>query len=416
MLLQSANLFLRGINLISKFLLIIFVAKELTPGELGEYGLLVATVSYYLYLVGLDYYTYSTREVIRTDKSQYGRLLKSQGFLIGILYVFVLPSTLLIFYFKLLPWEMLVWFLILLIFEHVNQEVMRLLIALSKPFVATLTLFFRSGLWAVILVALTFYSFITLSLEMILVAWVVGEVMAFCFGLFVLVQQKINFSDANVDRPWIWKGIKISLPFLIGTLAIRGIWTVDRYIVEAQNTTEMLGAYTLFVGLAAAMASFMDAGVYSFIYPRMISSYKSKKYLEYRGYVIQMTVQTIIVSLLFALGGYVLIDYLLTWLDKNIYYEYKAMFFLLLGANFLYCLSMIPHYMLYSQGNDKTIIFSSIIALLVFLSFAVFGNMGNSAYLIPTGLCLAFFVLLLLKLVVGLKYYFEWLRKKKGGV
>ena len=49
------NMALRGLTLASKFLLIFFLARFLEPAELGLYGLVVATIGYALYLLGLDF-------------------------------------------------------------------------------------------------------------------------------------------------------------------------------------------------------------------------------------------------------------------------------------------------------------------------------------------------------------------------
>lgn len=73
------NIALRGMTLGSKFLLIFFLARFLEPAELGLYGLLVATIGYALYLLGLDFYTYSTREILKRERNEWGGLLKNQA-------------------------------------------------------------------------------------------------------------------------------------------------------------------------------------------------------------------------------------------------------------------------------------------------------------------------------------------------
>ena len=70
--LRVLNVFLRGMTLVSKFSLIFVLAKYLDAAELGLYGLVVATVTYSLYLVGLDFYSYSNREIIKSSASDWG--------------------------------------------------------------------------------------------------------------------------------------------------------------------------------------------------------------------------------------------------------------------------------------------------------------------------------------------------------
>lgn len=412
MLFQSANLFLRGINLISKFLLIIFVAKTLSPENFAVYGLFVVAVSYGLYFIGFDFYIYSTRELIKSDKLEYGRLIKSQvAFMLG-LYFIVLPLSLGLFYFNLLPWELLGWFFLLLIFEHINQEIMRFFIVLYKPLLATFMLFVRSGLWAIILVTLVFFDWLTVSLTVILLAWMIGEIVALTLGLALLRKENIVFSIHGIDKSWILKGIRVCLPFLIGTLALRGLWTTDRFFFEALNATPVLAAYTLFASLSVAMSSLIDAGVSSYIYPKMIDSYNCCDYAGYQRNVIKMLWHTLFISLVFILCSYFLIGYLLDWLGKGVYIEHRALFYWLLVANCFYCLSSTPHYMLYAQEQDVWIIFLQVIALSIFVIFViVLRHWISNAYLVPLGLCLAFFVLLITKSTIAVTHYLKDLRK-----
>lgn len=69
---QLTNIAIRGSTLASKFLLIFFLARFLEPSELGVYGLFAATIGYSLYLLGFDFYTYTTRELLKCDRSQWG--------------------------------------------------------------------------------------------------------------------------------------------------------------------------------------------------------------------------------------------------------------------------------------------------------------------------------------------------------
>src|SRR5690554_889302 len=94
------NVCIRGGTLVSKFLLILVLARFLTPAELGLYGLIIATIAYGIYPLGFEFYTYSTREIIGLEESQRGVLLKSQLALHVKLYLFFLPLFLFLFFFE----------------------------------------------------------------------------------------------------------------------------------------------------------------------------------------------------------------------------------------------------------------------------------------------------------------------------
>ena len=58
------NVFLRSLTLFAKFSLILILAKFLSANDLASYGIIYATIIYSLYVIGLDFYIYSTREYV----------------------------------------------------------------------------------------------------------------------------------------------------------------------------------------------------------------------------------------------------------------------------------------------------------------------------------------------------------------
>ena len=69
------------------------MAKFLSAEEVGVYGLFVVLVSYSLYAVGFDFYTFSTRELVLKDKKN-GEAFKKSKFLIIFAYIVILPIIL----------------------------------------------------------------------------------------------------------------------------------------------------------------------------------------------------------------------------------------------------------------------------------------------------------------------------------
>lgn len=396
------NIGLRCLTLGAKFLLIFFLAKFLEPNELGLYGLLVAAVGYALYLLGLDFYSYTTRELLKHEKGQWGALLKNQAALTMILYCIFLPLLVLIFINGSMPWQMAGWFFALLILEHLNQEAMRLLIAASEPFWANIVLFLRQGSWALIIVAAMFFEDSMRNLKFVLAAWILGGGLALFLAMWRIVRMRTGGWRQRVDWHWIAQGIKVALPLLVATLAVRGIFTFDRYWLESTAGLEVLGAYVLFLGLANAMGAFLEAGVFAFIYPELIKAYQQADTAAFRigmRRLWQQTVALIAVFSLVAIGG---IGILLNWLDRPLYHEYVGLFPWVLLAIALYQLSMIAHYGLYAQRHDRTIIGSHIAALLVFVPVTWLLLNHWSALAVPIGMCAAFSLMLAWKIIAYL--------------
>lgn len=391
------NIALRGITLASKFLLIFFLAKFLEPKELGLYGLLTVTISYALYLLGFDFYTYTTREILKRERSEWGGLIKDQGALSFVLYCIFLPLLSMIFIKGLLPWNVAGWFFVLLVLEHLTQEISRLLITISEQLLASLMLFMRSGIWAVIVTALMLFRADTRDLNMVLGAWTLGSLLALVLGVYRLKQLNISGWRKKIDWQWIGKGLKIAIPLLIATLALRGLFTVDRYWFADLANLETLGAYVLFMGISSALVSFLDAGVFAFIYPGLISAYHNKDSVEFRLKLRGLLVQTLIFSGVFAILALFIINPLLTWLDKPLYLEHKDLFPWTLLITLLYSIGMIPHYALYAQGLDRPIIHSHIASFLIFFPVTWLLSRYWPLQAVPAGLCIAFLLILLWK-------------------
>ncbi|WP_181296617.1 lipopolysaccharide biosynthesis protein [Pseudomonas sp. Q2-TVG4-2] len=391
------NVALRGMTLASKFLLIFFLARFLEPEELGLYGLLTATIGYALYLLGFDFYAFTTRELLKRERSEWGGLLKDQGVLYVGLYSLFLPLLCLIFLKGLLPWRLAGWFFTLLVLEHLSQELIRLLVAISEQLLASLVLFLRSGIWALAVTGLMLIEHESRTLDIVVGAWTLGGVFAVLLGIINIAQLKIGGWHRPIDWRWIGKGLKIAIPLLIATLAIRGLFTLDRYWFEALAGLDVLGAYVLFMGFSNALMSFLDAGVFAFSYPGLITAHSRQDATAFRHGVRKLLLQTLVLSIAFAVIALLLIGPLLQWLNRPLYIEQQGLFPWLLLATVLYAVGMVPHYALYAQGHDRPIIQSHIASLLIFIPATWLFSLYSTLLAVPLGLSAAFTLILLWK-------------------
>lgn len=408
---QVINVILRGITLASKFLLIFFLARFIDPAELGVYGLLAATIGYSLYLLGFDFYTYATRELLKSERSQWGKYLKAQGALILVLYIIFLPLLGIVFVKKMLPLYVVGWFFVLVISEHLAQEIGRFLVAASDQLYASLVLFLRSGVWAVLVTVWMYFDIDARSLDVVLGAWSLGSAIALLLGAYRIKHMKLSGWASNVDWAWVVQGVKIAFALLMSTLAIRAIFTLDRYFVENALGLDVLGAYVLFMGICSALISFLDAGVFAFIYPGLVSSFQKQDALGFQQGTRKLLIQTVGLSIFFAVVVLLFIVDLVSWLDKPIYSDQLYLFPWLLLATVLYSIGMVPHFALYAQGWDRPIIHSHIISLVVFVMTVWALSMTRPDFAVPIGLCASFLFILCWKIwsylrLTGVQYRF----------
>lgn len=387
---RLASLALRCATLFGKSILVFVLARYLEPTQVGLYGLLGATISYALYMVGLDFYTYSTREIIKHDKAVWGRLLKSQAALSAWMYLVVAPIVLIVFACGLLPWQLLGWMVVLLPLEHLNQELTRLLIALSRPVLAGWVMFLRSGFWPLMLAVLFIGVPELRSLDTALALWVGSSIAAWCLGILTVRHMGTSGWREAVDWAWVRQGVKIASVLLLGTLALRGVLTLDRYWLEALQGLDVVAAYVVFIAVAGVLSAFLDSAVFNFQYPALILHWSQGNPAEFRRGTMNMLVQSILVAAAYCTVALLLIDVLLVWLQNDLYVRYVDLFPWLLAAMTLYSLSMIPHYALYAAKSDRVIATSHLGALIAFVLVTAATSTASSEWAVVVGLNAAF--------------------------
>jgi len=393
------NLSLQTGTLGARFLFIFFLAKFLNPADVGYYGLFVAAVGYSLYFLGLDFYTYTTREILKVPKEQRGEILKGHAVLAGILYLLLLPVAAILLHRAQWPVGLALWFIPILMLEHFNQEMSRLLVPMSEQLAASIILFVRLGSWALVMVALMAYDRDSRNLHYVMASWAAAGVVAASLGLLKLKRLQLGGWRNSVNWSWIRKGIGVSTAFLLATLALRGFQTIDRYWLESLGGIEAVGAYVLFLGVAGSLMTFLDAGVISYAYPKFIQLHQAHDYKTLHQEVRKLGLQTLFVSLVFAIVSWLLLPYLLAWISRPVYMEHISLYPWILLAMVINAFSMVPHFALYSQGKDKPIIYSHVAALLAFVASVLAFQTSWPLLAVPIALNVSFAVILAIKTV-----------------
>lgn len=391
------NIFLRSATLGSKFFLLIFLAKYLKPSELGVYGLLTASISYSLLVIGFDFYTFSNRELIRTIRYEWSAKLRDQAVFYLIIYLILLPFFILLFSLDIISWRYVTWFFLLLVFEHIAQELNRLFIIMSEQLLASFILFIRSGIWCFLVVPFMAIFPNYRTIETVLFAWIIG-VLAACF----LAASRLRRLDRtallnNIDWKWIKSGVKIAAPMLCATLSVRGLFTFDRYFVNELSGGDVLGAYVLFMSIANSFLSFLDAGVITFMYPKLIELAHNDKFVLFNKNMKDLIFQSVLILLSMSVVTSLLLKPLLRWIGKTIYLDHLSIFYMLIAAICLFSLSLIPQIALYSFNKDKPIILSHVAGLISFFVLVLLCKNHLGYLTVPGALTGACFVILTLK-------------------
>lgn len=399
--LRIINIGLRGGTLASKLLFLLFIAKYFPPGDLGTYGLIVVTIAYATYLFGFEFYTFSSREIIKSKATERFEKIKNQIAFHTILYISAAPFLLLLFKLDLLPWGFAIYFFPLVIIEHLNQEIMRLLIALQHQIASSIALFIRQGLWPLLTITLMTFSPKTQKLEYILCAWLISSFLALIISArnLIKVAPIKKGKPRNTDRTWIKKGLKKSVPFFLASLSISLITTADRYWFNALQGADNLGAYVFYSSIAASALTFMDAGIFSFLYPKLLVFYATKNHKQFSATIKKMLIQVIASSVILALSVYLFSEWFFSKIGNEVYKTQIKIFYILVIMTILQALSQVPHYGLYAKGQDKNILIPSVISVPLFFICGYTLSIYTPLYSVPISLCIAYGFILIHKTI-----------------
>jgi len=368
-----SNLLLRLLTLCGKFVFILFFAKFFSVYEMGLYGVFTASISYSLFIVGIDYYTFTTREILSNKKPSHAIIIKDQLVFYLYCYIVSLPPLLALFIYNILPWNLLFWFYIILVTEHLSQETYRILVSLQYSFRANFILFVRTSLWVYVLFITMWYAPGAINLTKVWLFWLSGSALSVLIAIYTLrnLDWKSAFST-QTDWLWIKKGIRIALPLFVGTLALRGIFSFDRFIIDYFCGKDYVGVYTFYGSLANALMSFIDAGVVTIYYPKLIIASNSNNNIEYIKVRNLMYFSIIAITSMFLVVSYFSLGYILSLINKTAYINNSNLFWMLVAINFIYSLSYVPHFELYAKGADNLLTFIAILCLCLFISLSLY--------------------------------------------
>lgn len=392
------NLLMRIITLVCRFALVLLLAKFLAPESVGIYGLLFVCINFGLMLAGLDFYAFSNRELVDANSLEASKIVLNQLTLYAVVYVMALPISLAVFKVGLLPMEFLGLFLSILVVEHLSYESYRIFVAYRRPIAATTIAFIRSGLWVLVLFLVFIWREELRSIETLLWLWLIGSTLSLLLAWRILRRAGLSFQGANIDPEWIARGVKVAFPYLLGTLALRSIFTLDRFFVEVLSNIALVGVYSFYIGMCTALLSLFEASTSSFFYPKLISAAKYREEGDFSKTLSQFYKQSIITAVGLAAAIYIFSVPLVQFVGREIYLENTHILKLLLIAFSIYVVSMVPHFGLYALKSDFALLKSQLIGLFLFLVCMIFFLAFDVRMeAVPYSMIIAFAFMLVLK-------------------
>jgi O-antigen/teichoic acid export membrane protein len=385
-LLKLINVFLRIGGVGSKFIILTLMSKYFDVDVFGNYGLITSLITILIFALGLDFYNFSIRDILKTKNEQevVDKTISSLLLYVIIYIVFSFIAYLVldtISYVK--PFVFLV--IGLSITEHLSQEIYRLLIGFKNVLFANILLFIRTMGWSIIII---FYYFnnILITIDSILSLWLAFNLLTIIIVLlYSLFKNFHKILKGKFIVSWIKKGLRISMVFLVATISLKLMEYANRFIVDFFMGEKMAGIFLFYSNISMLITVYINTVVISFELPELISSTNSPTIFKLLKKFKKSLFTHVVISSVFLL---IIIKPLLFWQNKTEFETYLPLiFFMLLGTG-LMNYSLIYHFKLYIFHKDKSLLkvmvisafFSLILTIILTSIFGVYGT--ASAFLI----------------------------------
>lgn len=365
---------LRGATLASRFLLSILLARVLSPSDMGEYGLITAILAFGLFALGLEFYSYTLREMVPAPPAKRVQIIVDQIVLASAFFAVISIGVVIAWLLGLLPKKLLFLFLLILATEHVSLEATRVLIITSRVIQAYIAGFLRGGIWVYGMGVMMFSQHSTPSLEMVMIWWAGGGILAIGYSALCLLDlpwHHLRGYKPNLD--WILAGLRTARPFMLTAASALMLSYIDRFFINGYVGRGGLGIYTFYSTILIGILSLGTSISHQFL-PRIISGHSAGAD-AYRRIVGLFFISMVIAAsgLVFVTG--VTMGPLLRLFSLRDYAENIDVFYLMLPGVFLRMLADAPSYALYAAHSDKALLFCNMTAAAV--------SMLSNAVLVP---------------------------------
>lgn len=358
------NLVLRGLSLVSRFILILLVARALGPSEFGVFTLIQTTGIIGVLVLGFELNAFTRREIVTTEDStlrtRYIRDQFAVSFSLGMLafplaYACALAGM---FPVRIAP---LVGVMILL--DLAGQEGTRILYALHRVTAGNLTWFVRSGLWAFVILFLLWRHPEYLTLRGIMSTWVAFEILALI--LLACFLRKLPWRGAlTVPVDWVWlrRGFGIALPFFISVMFVNLLSYMPRYILFYARGAHETGVFGLYTGIASGIVNLVSTTAIPIGMTKAVAAFSQRGEDGLRVEMERLWIQCLLLMMILSVALIVLFPFILPVLGEGNYPLDWLLLLLVEGAFCVQVASLVAQTALYARHRDKAILRNTAIA------------------------------------------------------
>lgn len=398
----------RGISIISKFLLVGYLAKILTLQDYGSYQLISYFITISTTIFGLEYYNISHREIVRATDSR-GIFKEHLGFFLTLsplLIIVQITVFIILFPKELVTLRNISVVLFIGFCDYFSQEIFRYLMIKKAYRKGNLQLVYKSVfLLAIVGIYMLFND--TLVFEELLFLMIFSYFLLLIFARSSFIKHLYIIDWKDIKTLPLQKIKKIFLmvsPFIVLIFFIKGIEIFDKFIIGKVLGLEQAGIYSFLFSMASVLNVFVVSGFYIIYLPQLLEAFETGKE-NFKKTFKKFTLLTVGFSIIISLGILLISPMVFEIIGKLELLNHINLLYLLIISFILNNLSLIPHLFLYVCHKDKKITWIMGISFLLNLSLNLiliphFGMTGAAYAFLLTYSCV-----LILKAITAIKLW-----------
>lgn len=348
----ALDMALRSCTIAARAIFIFVVAKVLTLDEFGTFAYLQASTSLLLYVAGGDFHMFAHRELL-ANRCSLPEMLKSQSLFLAVS-VSVVCAIAIVASQGTVAQSRALMLVALLVGETLTAELVRVLITAQRPTAANIVNFLKSAGWMLPIIAWSATGRHT-TLDNIVVSWTIGLAVAVSVALMRLPCSPAEVLHSAIPSGFYRRALKILPIILVGTIALRAAFSLDRMLIERFLNTASVGIYAFYAGCAAAYLAMLDAGIMTRLYPLLVEASAALDIARVRELQRRMTTSAFVSGLVALVVYIALISPALGLIGKPQFSGHAMVGAVLIIAYTVYGASMGPHYVLYGRHEDTFI-------------------------------------------------------------
>jgi O-antigen/teichoic acid export membrane protein len=358
---------LRFANLAAKLGLTLYMGRYLSLSDIGTYGLVFGAVMILTIVLGFRFDYIVSRDLVRVPQTIAILKIRDQTIFYAINYFVAALIVVLAINTGVtgLSSRVLLYVLALAItnscvdFTYINMN------SMERPLVANALFFIAGGSWCFVAIGLGVVVPIFRTVDTVLTAWCVGNLVCVAATFWVLRQMPWReVSGTPINWAWIREGIQKSFLIWIGMLGLSAGSYIDRFVLMHFLGLEEVGIATFYFSLASAVLTLVQATVLSSAYPRLVASHREGHRDIFQREVRQATKNVLIFASVFATGIGLAVPLLGSLFERPEFLEYAPVLWMIIVGVWIRAHAETLYQVLFAKQQDRAIWLGNVLYLL----------------------------------------------------